>query len=247
MTVQRATTQPPPRFRLSIDSFAEYVGVTALASAGLLLAGVASTGAYLAAWRIPVWMVELDPISTALRAETVLYTAALMAAVVVALVIVRRLSARAAHRWHMAYPAAVSLLLVAPVGLVAVGIIGPALAVAGAVLLAIGRRLGWFGDLALTVAFAVVATVSAHFTGLALGTFVRDNTAWQTPVVLTTQAPVGGLAGGVEEGEAWRYEDLYVVYRDSDAIYVSTPGAGPIAWMVTELNLRSLTIGASGS
>ena len=81
MSSDNRTRQQPVPDRWSVDTVAQYVGVTALASAALLVAGLGFTSAYLAAWRIPVSAIQLDPLTTALRSDAAIYDAVLIGVV----------------------------------------------------------------------------------------------------------------------------------------------------------------------
>ncbi len=233
---------PSPQSARTINTVAEYVGVTALASAALLVGGVFSSGAYLAAWNVPIWVVKLDPLTAALRAETVLYTAALLLAAAGGYAWFRR-RLTGMRRGAMTDVAAAGFALLALATLALVGFVGPGIAIASGVVIAMLRLRGGIGDW-LALALSVIAlTISAHQTGMSSGVLVRDNAAWQTPIAITTQLPVAGLPGAIADGDGWRYEDLYLVFRDDHAVLVGKPGAGSVAWIVTDLNLRAIQVG----
>jgi hypothetical protein len=123
------------------------------------------------------------------------------------------------------------------------GFVGPIITVAGGVGIAVGHRQGWLATRAAAAAFAIVALVAAYQTGAESGRLIRDVTAWQTPVTLTSRTPIGGLDGGVEDGGSWRYDDLYLVFRDGEAVYVSRPGGGTVVWIVPAMHVMSIGLG----
>jgi hypothetical protein len=228
-----------------LDTVAEYVGVTALASAALLVAGLGYTSAYLSAWQIPLSAIQLDPLSTALRSDAAIYDALLIAAVAV----LSRLTLRRTHHLGRSGRAAAAAKVTAVLAVAAVaGFLvywGIALAIAAGLAIGVGLQQRWLYGWRLATAFAIGALLAGYVTGYSVGLQIRDNASRQTPVVLTTAVAVGGLANGSEAGGAWQYDGLYFVYRDAGAIFVSRTGGGPVAWAIAEFNLRSVAIGTS--
>jgi hypothetical protein len=223
---------------------AEYVGLTALLSAGLLVAGLAFTSAYLSAWQIPLSAVQLDPFATALRSDAAIYNAVLIAAVaVLSGVAIRRLVPGAYARTGAALLVLVALAIAVTAGFVLYW--GVALAIAAGLVIGFGRHQGWLSGWRLPAVFGIGALVSGYLTGYSVGLQVRDDPSRQTPVLLTTAVPVAGLDKGVEEGAAWHYDGLYFVYRDAAVLYVAETGSGSAAWGIAEFNLRSFSTGAS--
>jgi hypothetical protein len=231
--------------RWSLDTVAEYVGLTALASAALLVAGLGFTSAYLSAWHIPLSAIQLDPLAAALRSDAAIYDAVLIGAVALLTGIALRRVTQLGRARSGAL--AVVVLAVLAVG-IAVGMLfywGAALAVAAGLAIAIGRFQGWLHGWRLAAVFAIGALLSGYATGFSVGLQIREDGSRQTPVLLTTAVPVGGLSDGVEQGGAWHYERLYFVYRDAAAIYVSRAGSGAVAWAIAEFNLRSVSMGTA--
>jgi hypothetical protein len=231
--------------RWSLDTVAEYVGLTALASAALLVAGVGFTSAYLSAWQIPLSAIQLDPVTTALRSDAAIYDALLIGAVALATgVALRRVT-----QLGRASTGVMAVVILAVLGLGTVaGILlywGVALATAVGLAIAIGRQQGWLRGWRLVALIAIGALLSGYATGYSVGLQIRDDESRQTPVRLTTAVPVAGLSDGVEDGSAWHYDRLYFVYRDAAAVYVSRPGSGAVAWAIAEFNLRSVAMGTA--
>lgn len=229
--------------RWSLDTVAEYIGLTALASAALLVAGVGFTSAYLSAWQIPLSAIQVDPITTALRSDAAVYDAMIIGAVALVTGIALRRGNRAGGRGLGV--TAVLILIVLALGIIA-GILlywGLAIASTVGVAVAVGRQQGWLGGWRLVGLVAIGALVSGYVTGYSVGIQVRDDESRQTPVRLTTAVPVAGLSDGVEDGNAWHYDRLYFVYRDAASVYVSRPGSGAVAWAIAEFNLRSVGMG----
>lgn len=240
-------TQPGRDLRIadrtwSVDTVADYIGVTALASAALLIAGLGYTSAYLSAWRIPLSAIQLDPLTIALRADAAIYDAMLIGAVAV----LSRLMLRRVHHLAAARSLSTALGVVVLVLAVLAGLLtywGVGLAIGAGLAIGVGLQKGWLYRWRLALGFSVAALLSGYLTGYSVGIEVRDDESRQTPLVLTTAVRVGGLTNGSEDGGAWHYDGLYFVYRDAGAIFVSAVGRGPVAWAVAEFNLRSIGIG----
>ena len=242
------TSRPAPGSgvdRWSIDTLAEYIGLTALASAALLIAGLAFTSAYLSAWEIPLSAVQIDPVAAALRSDAAVYDALLMGAVALLAGLALRRVKRAGRARTLATAAGTAVAV--GLGVVA-GVLlywGVALAIGAGILIAFGRQQGWLRGWRLVAVVAIGALLSGYATGFSVGRQTRDDETRQTPILLTTAVPVAGLDDGVEEGSAWHYDRLYFVYRDAAAVYVSRPGGGPVAWAIAEFNLRSVALGTA--
>ena len=232
-----------PTLALPIDTLAEYVGATAVISGGLLLAGLWSTAAYLSAWEIPVWLVALDPLSTALRADSVVYLGLLAAAITLA---IRALAESTTGRQRMVVTGLVATLaLVVAAALAALDALGVAIAIAiagGALTFAAAARglVGGRGMAGLIVAVAIVAGYQASAT---MGARLRDDPPAATRVAITTLSPVAGLDGGMSNERGWEYRDLVVIFRDNNSVYVSRPGSGASAWSIPNANVMSVGIG----
>jgi hypothetical protein len=245
-----AVAARPPRtlsIDVDVDQLAKYGSALALGSAVLATAGVLSVVAYLSAWGIPAPLIRLDPLTAALRAESVVYQFVVLAAIVFGIdAVVTRLAARRIGRVFVAATGGLALAVLA-VGLAAGGFTGPLVTIVGGVGLAAIHHWRGLGPRTRTVLFAAIALGAAFITGSDSGRLIRDDPAWQTRVTLTSRVPVGGLGGGVEAGGAWQYEGLYLVFRDGEAVYVSRPGAGTAVWIVPAMHVMALGIGEAGS
>ncbi|HEU0237620.1 MAG TPA: hypothetical protein VFR14_14380 [Candidatus Limnocylindrales bacterium] len=230
--------------RFDVDEIAKYASIIGLASAVLAGAGILSTIAYLMAWNVPAPLVRLDPLTAALRSDTVLYQVAVLATLVYGLEsIARRIRRRRAQ-------VAAGIVATLAIGFLVVdtitgGFVGPVVTVVGGVSLFAAHRRRWLGARARLVLFAAVALLAAFQTGYESGRLIRDDARFQTPIVLTSRTAVGGLDGGVEVSGAWQYIDLYLVFRDGEAVYVSRPEAGATVWIVPAMHIMSLGVGAS--
>lgn len=238
-----STPAPSVPDRWSLDTLAEYVGITAAASAAVLVAGLGFTSAYLSAWQIPLSATQLDPVTAALRSDAAIYDALIIGAVALGTGLVLRRFGRGGRAGTTAL--AVVVLAVLGLGIVAGTLFywGVGLAIAVGLVIAIGRQQGWLRGWRLAAVFAIGALLSGYVTGYSVGLQTRDDDSRQTPVRLTTAVPVAGLGEGVESGGAWHYDGLYFVYRDAGAVYVSRPGSGAVAWAIAEFNLRSVGMG----
>lgn len=233
-----------PTFRIPVDELAQYAGLTALASAVLAVAGILATAAYLSAWGVPTPVVRMDPLTAALRSESVVYQFLTLALIVFGL---SWLSHRLADRRLARYAVlgtALGVLGILAFQSIAGGYLGPALTLAGGsgLFLAVDRKLA--SRRAASILFTVVALASAFQAGAESGRLVRDVSEFQTPIVLATRAEIAGLPGGVEAGSGWQYHGLYLVFRDGESAYVSRPGLGAVVWIVPAANLMSLGIAA---
>jgi hypothetical protein len=229
--------------RIDLDQLAKFGSALALGSAVLATAGVLSVVTYLSAWDVPAPVVRLDPLTAALRSEAVVYQFAVLAVLVFGTdAVLHRLAARPRTR---VVAAIVGLAIMAGLvaDLVVSGFIGPVVTIVGGVGLAGLHALRPLSQRVRLVAFAMIALTAAFQTGVESGRLIRDDPAWQTPIVLTSRVPVGGLRGGVEAGGAWQYHGLYLVFRDGEAVFVSRPGAGAAVWVVPAMHVMSLGIG----
>lgn len=230
--------------RIPIEELAKYAGITALVSAVLAVAGVVATAAYLSAWGIPGPVIRLDPMTAALRSEIVVYQFALLGGLVVGLTWLRRRLLHRRHLGRVAVGLAIAIVAALVLPLVATGAIGPATALAGGVVLFGVHERRWLSTRGVAVAFAAIAIFAAFTTGAENGVLVRDDAAYRTPVVVATRWPAS-LPGGLETGGGWRYDDLYLVFRDGESVYVSRDGAGTRVWIIPTGNLMSLELGAA--
>lgn len=244
MSVARSSG-PPSEARWSIDTLAETIGLTALASAALLIAGLGYTSAFLSAWQIPLSAIQVDPIAAALRSDAAVYDALIIAAVawVVGWTLRRLDGFGKSGRGVMAAVVLVVLGAAAAAGVLLYW--GVALAMAVGCAIAVGRRQGWLRGWRLAALVVIGALLSGYATGYSVGVQTRDDVGRQVPVLLTTAVPVAGLRDGIEEGGAWHYDRLYFVYRDAAAVYVSRSGSGSAAWGIAEFNLRSVALGTA--
>jgi hypothetical protein len=227
-------------FRVDVDEVARYASVFAVGGGVLAGAGILSVVAYLSAWNVPAPLVRLDPLTATLRSELVIYQVVLLALIAVGFDAgAQRLLSR--PRLRLALGAAVLVILgVLAVDAIDSGFAGSVITFAGAPAIALSHRRGWTGQRGTTALFAVIALTAAFATGADSGRLIRDEPALQTALTLTSRVPVGGLPGGVEEGGAWHYDDLYLVFRDGEAVYVSRPGAGTAVWIIPAMHVMSL-------
>ena len=247
MTATTGTAERTLSLSIDIDQLAKYGSALALGSAVLATAGVLSVVTFLSAWDVPAPIVRLDPLTAALRSESVVYQFAVLAALVFGVdAVVHRLAGRPRLR-IAAGLAGLALLIALAADFVTGGFLGPILTIGGGVGLAAVHARWPLGRRTRVTAFAVIALAAAFQTGVESGRLIRDDPTWQTPIVLTSRVPVGGLSGGVEAGGAWQYTDLYLVFRDGEAVYVSRPGAGSAVWIVPAMHVMSLGIGEAGA
>jgi hypothetical protein len=247
MTASAAPHDRTLTLDLDIDQLAKVGSALALGSAVLATAGVLSVVTYLSAWDVPAPVVRLDPLTAALRSESVVYQFAVLAALVFgADAVVHRLAGRP-HLRIAAGLVGLAVLAGLALDLVVGGFVGPVLTIAGGVGLATVHAVRPLSRRTRLAVFAIVALAAAFQTGVESGRLIRDDPRWQTPIVLTSRVPVGGLVGGVEQGGAWQYHGLYLVFRDGEAVYVSRAGAGPVVWVVPAMHVMSLGIGERGA
>jgi hypothetical protein len=243
MTAAGATREPMPvlQVRIPVDDLAKYAGLIGLASATLAITGVFATTAYLSAWGVPAPVLRLDPLTAALRSETVIYQSLVLWAVVYGLdVLARRLAGRPRVRLG-AFALAAGVLALITYDSLTFGFWGPVITVVGSVLLLVAHHRAWVSARGTVVAFVLVALAAAYVTGVESGRLIRDDTLYQTPVVLTTRSAIGGLAG-TESGFGWTYDGLYLVFRDGESVYVARPGSGREVWIVPASNVMSVGI-----
>lgn len=240
----RAAHGNDPTRLLDIDALAKIGSAVALGTAVLAAAGILSVVAYLSAWSIPGPLIRLDPLTAALRSESVLYQFAMLGLIVFGL---DALAHRVGHRRRVAIVGATGLAVVLSllvIDLVVGGYLGPLMTIGGGLALAVAHHRGTVGPRATAVLFAAIALAAASMTGAESGRLIRDDPTWQTPVTLTSRTAVGGLAGGVETSGAWQYDGLYLVFRDGEAVYVSRPGAGATVWIVPAMHVMALGVGS---
>lgn len=232
---------------VDVDELAKYGSAVAFGSAVLAATGVLSVVAYLSAWNIPAPLIRLDPLTAALRSDAVVYQVAVLTGIVFGIdALIGRTRDRRIARVALAILVGVVVAALA-VDLLVGGYTGPLITLVGGVGLALAHHRQGLGARVRIIAFAAIALSSAFQTGIESGRLIRDDRDWQTPVTLTSRVPVGGLAGGVEDGGAWQYAGLYLVFRDGEAIYVSRPGAGSAVWIVPAMHVMSVGVGESGS
>jgi hypothetical protein len=152
--------------------------------------------------------------------------------------LIRQLPTRGVLRKSALFLIALALFLYVSTSLY-FGFVEPTVTVVGGVVLLLLHRRGRISPRATAFGFVLIALVAGYASGVETGRAVRDDAAYQTPVVLTTQSEVGGLSG-TQTGSGWTYSDLYLVFRDSDSIYVATPGGGSVVWMIPDGNVMSL-------
>jgi hypothetical protein len=244
MTAVTDTTQAPSpvlQIRVPVDDLAKYAGLIGLASATLAVTGVFATTAYLSAWSVPAPVLRLDPLTAALRSDTVIYQSLVLWLVVYGLdLLLRRLPA--GRKVRIPVLAVVGALLALLVyDSIAFGFYGPVITVVGGVGLLVAHHRHRLSARGTVVAFVLVALAAAYQTGAESGRLIRDDTTYQTPLVLTTRSAVGGLAGR-ETGFGWTYDGLYLVFRDGESIYVARPGPGHGVWIVPVSNVMSVGI-----
>ncbi|HEX5590881.1 MAG TPA: hypothetical protein VFX65_11380 [Candidatus Limnocylindrales bacterium] len=228
--------------RIPVEDLGRYAGLTALVTSLLAAAGILATVAYLSAWGVPGPVVRMDPLTAALRSETVLYQVLLLSAVVFGLGALWRRLGRSRWIGRIAIVAGIGVVAVLAVDAFIGGWTGPAITIGGGAALLAGHESGRLSTRTTWKLFAVVALVAAMQTGAESGRLIRDDVAYQTELVLATRTPVAGLGGGVEDGGGYRYGDLYLVFRDGESLYVSRPGTGAMVWIVPSSNLMSFGI-----
>jgi hypothetical protein len=242
--VDTTPERPAIHRAVSVDELARFGGLIGLVTATLAVSGTFATAAYLSAWDLPPIVARIDLLTAALRSQAVIVQSLLLAFIVYGLdALIRQLPTRAVFRYAALSLIALVLFLYAATSLY-FGFIEPAVTVVGGVLLLILHRRGRISPRATAIAFVLIALVAGYATGAETGRAVRDHAAYQTPVVLTTQSEVGGLSG-TQSGSGWTYSDLYLVFRDSESIYVATPGGGSVVWMIPDGNVMSLGLNTS--
>ena len=227
---------------VSLEDLTAVAGLIGLVSATLAVAGVIATAAYLSAWDLPPVVIRIDPLAAALRSEAVIVQSLNLALIVYGLdALFRRLPRRALVRYGVIGIVAVVLVLEAAVSLY-YGFIEPTLTVIGGVAILVAHYRGWVSRRMTGVAFVVVALLAGYQTGREDGLGVRTNAAYQTRVILSTRSPVGGL-NGIDNGSGWTYDRLYLVFRDSAALYVSA-NDGSAVWLVPDSNITGVELSA---
>lgn len=240
-----ARGRPAIHRAVSADELTRFAGLIGLVSATLAVSGTFATAAYLSAWGLPPVVLRLDVLTAALRSQSVIVQSLLLAFIVYGLdTLIRQLPARRTVRY--AVLVAIGLLLFAyPAISLAFGFAEPAVTVIGGVLLLLLHHRARISPRVTAIGFVLIALAAGYLSGVETGRGVRDDPSYQTPVVLTTQSEVGGLTG-TQTGSGWTYSNLYLVFRDSGAVYVAVSGGGSTVWMIPDGNVRSLGINARG-
>src|SRR4051794_29706392 len=198
---------------VSVDELARFGGLIGLLTATLAVSGTFATAAYLSAWDLPPIVARIDLLTAALRSQSVIVQSLLLAFIVYGLdALIRHLPTRAVLRNAALSLIGLALFLYAAASLY-FGFVEPTVTVVGGVVLLLLHRLGRIAPRATAAGFVLVALVAGYASGVETGRAVRDDPAYQTPVVLTTQSEVGGLSG-TQTGSGWTYSDLYLVFRD---------------------------------
>jgi hypothetical protein len=230
---------------VTVDELTRFAGLIGLITAALAVSGTIATAAYLSAWDLPPVVARLDLLTAALRSQAVIVQSLLLAFIVYGLdALIRQLPTN-----HRARAAAVvligaALFLYASISLY-FGFVEPAVSVLGGVVLLLLHRRGRLSPRTTAIGFVSIALVAGYVSGTETGRAVRDDTAYQTPLTLTTQIAVGGLPG-TQTGSGWTYTDLYLVFRDSESVYVAKPGGGSAVWMIPNGNVMSLGLNTGG-
>ena len=243
-----AASPTPGRATLSIpidtDVLAKYAGLIGLASAILAVAGIFATTAYLSAWGIPAPVLRLDPLTAAIRSETVVVQCLTLWMLVYGLdVLRRRIAAQPRTRRVVVYGAIGAALAGLLVNALANAFAGPVVTIVGGVLLLAAHASDRLSPRATLVAFAILAVAGAYETGAESGRLIRDHAAFRTPLEVTTRTEVGGLRG-TEVGFGWRYDGLYLVFRDGESVYVARPGDTRV-WIIPVSNVMAVGIEAA--
>jgi hypothetical protein len=234
-----APGRPAIHRAVSVDELTRFAGLIGLVSATLAVSGTIATAAYLSAWDLPPVVARLDLLTAALRSQAVIVQSLLLAFIVYGLdALIRQLPTKGRLRYAALSVIGLALLLYAASSLY-FGFVEPAVTVVGGVSLLLLHRRGRISPRITAVGFVAIALVAGYASGLETGRGVRSDAAYQTPVVLTTQSEVGGLSG-TQTGSGWTYSNLYLVFRDSGSVYVSTPGGGSAVWMIPDANVMSL-------
>ncbi len=245
MTFDTEPGRPAIHRAASVEELTQFAGLIGLVSATLAVSGTLATAAYLSAWDLPPVVVRLDVLAAALRSQAVIVQGLLLAFIVYGLdAIMRQLPSRKPVRNATLSLIGLVLFLYAAISLY-FGFVEPALTVGGGVILLLLHRRSRISPRTTAIGFVLVALIAGYASGVETGRGVRADPAYQTPVVLTTQAEVGGLTG-TATGSGWTYSGLYLVFRDSQSVYVAVPGGGSEVWMVPDGNVRSLGLNGGG-
>jgi hypothetical protein len=232
--------RPALKVSVPVDDLARYAGLIGLVTGALAIAGVLASTAYLSAWHVPAPVIRLDPLTAALRSDSVLYQSLVLAAIVFGIDrLLRRLSAGSKVR-------AAALVILAGLVVLSVadsirnGLLGPVITVVGGVCLLALHQTRRLGSRGTAVGFVLVVLAAAWQSGAETGILVRDGTAQRVSVSLTTRSQVAGL-GGTESGLGWTYNGLYLVFRDGESVYVAR-GVERTIWVIPAGNVMSLGI-----
>ena len=225
---------------VSVQGLTAFAGLIGLVSATLAVAGVMATSAYLSAWGVPPFVTRVDPLAAALRSESVIIQSLNLALIVYGVdALLRGLPPRRNIRYGTIGVVVALLFLEAGVSLF-YGFLEPTVTVVGGLTILVLHHRGLISPRITAVAFVLVALAAGYVSGTEEGSGVRSDPTFQTSVVLTTHSQVGGL-NGVETGSGWTYDGLYLVFRDSAAVYVAATG-GDAVWIVPDGSVVSLEL-----
>lgn len=230
---------------VSVDELTRFAGLVGLVSGTFVVSGIVATTAYLSAWDLPPVVVRIDLLAAALRSQAVVVQALLLAFIVYGLdALIRQLPPRGSVRNAALLLIGLVLFLYAAISLY-FGFVEPAVTVIGGVALLLLHRGRRISPRIIAIGFVLIALVAGYATGAETGRAIRADPAYQTRVVLTTQSEVGGLSG-TQTGSSWTYSDLYLVFRDSESVYVALTGGGSNVWMIPDGNVMSLGLKTGG-
>lgn len=241
-----ATSEPAAIHKaVSVDELTRFAGLIGLVSATLVVSGTLASAAYLSAWDLPPVLFRIDLLTAALHSQAVIVQSLLLAFIVYGLdALMRQLSMRGIVRYAALSLVGLVLFLYAAISLY-FGFVEPLVTVIGGVVLLYLHRRRRISPRTTAIGFVLIALVAGYATGAETGRAVRADPAYQTPVVLTTQSEVGGLSG-TQTGFSWTYSNLYLVFRDSESVYVAIPGGGSTVWMIPDGNVMSLGLNTGG-
>lgn len=237
-------SNPPETGRiLSVEGLVRLAGLSAVVAALLAAAGILSASAYLSAWSVPPTMISLDPVTAAVRAESTVYVFALLGVSLIALINSYRRWATTGRRRMIFLGVTGALVVFAVASSLAAGRYSGILIYLGAFLLFIGRvALNRLSMPVFIAAVAILGLVAAYVGGREFGAAYRTDPAARTPITVTTPNPIAGLPGGTQVGETWQYDGLYLIFRDSQSLFVGADGEDR-AWAISLTRLVSVGIG----